>query len=67
MKNLTEINKKFFEGFDMVFHSIIGNKRIDLNDTDKIIDKLKINLISQIMISEIILNKDKIVQFFYWL
>ena len=45
MKNLTEINKKrkflkvliwFF------FHSIIGNKRIDLNDTDKIIDKLKL-------------------------
>ena len=63
MININKISseKKFFEKFDMVFffHSSISNQRINLNDTNKIIDSLKINLVSQIMISEIILNKNK--------
>jgi hypothetical protein len=63
MNNLKLIsnNIKFFQSFNMIFffHAVIGNKRLDIQKSKTIIDSLKINLVSQVMISEISLNKNK--------
>ena len=59
--------KDFFLQFDKIlfFHSIIGTKRIDFKNVDKISESISVNLMSQIFISEYCLQKNKNVKIFF--
>lgn len=68
-ENLDEIKKniKFFKQFDTIFffHSEIGTKRLNFQNTENISRSVCINLLSQIYISEICLNNHKNAKIFF--
>ena len=62
-----KLQKNFFLQFNKIFffHSIIGTKRIDFDNVDKINESISVNLSSQILISEYCLQNNKNAKIFF--
>ncbi|MAH97819.1 MAG: hypothetical protein CMA12_00510 [Euryarchaeota archaeon] len=65
--NLIKGKLKFFLKFDKIFffHSKIGTKRLDFKNINNIYKSVSINLLSQIIISEYCLKKNKNLKIFF--